>query len=346
MLNVIDHIPTALLSAKTTELNALLGGPTLIHLRGRREPPLFVAVLLHGNEDTGFYAIQEILREYRDQELPRALSLFIGNVAAAEHGQRRLDHQPDYNRVWPGTDDNSSPEAGIMQQIYHQMRQRGVFASIDVHNNTGLNPHYACLNRLDDPVLHLASLFSRTAVYFLRPKGVQSLAFAELCPAVTIECGKVGVEHGSAHAREYLTACLHLAQHPQHAIAPQDIDLFHTVATVKVRPGTGFSFGEAGSALCFIDDLDHLNFRELPSGTLLARQAADDVHVLEVIDEAGRLVTEQFFASRDGAIRTTRPVMPSMLTMNAQAIRQDCLCYLMERLTLQSSAAAIQARGS
>lgn len=346
MLNVIEHIPTGLLSAKTTELNALLGGPTLIHLRGRREPPLFVAVLLHGNEDTGFYAIQELLRAYRDQELPRALSLFIGNVAAAEHGQRHLDQQPDYNRVWPGAADDSSPEARMMQQIQAQMRQRGVFASIDVHNNTGLNPHYACINRLDDPFLHLASMFSRTAVYFLRPKGVQSLAFAALCPSVTLECGKVGHEHGSAHAREYILACLHLAQHPQHAIAPQDIDLFHTVATVKVRPGTGFSFGDADSALRFIDDLDHLNFRELPSGTLLARQAAGDVHVLEVIDEAGQQVTEHFLTSRDGAIRTTRPVMPSMLTMNAQAIRQDCLCYLMERLSLQSSATASRARGS
>jgi len=25
------------------------------------------------------------------------------------------------------------------------------------------------------------------------------------------------------------------------------------------------------------------------------------------------------------------PIMPSMLTVNERAIRQDCLCYLMER---------------
>ena len=55
-----------------------------------------------------------------------------------------------------------------------------MFASIDIHNNTGLNPHYGCVNRLDPPFLHLATLFSRIVVYFKRPLGVQSAAFASV----------------------------------------------------------------------------------------------------------------------------------------------------------------------
>jgi hypothetical protein len=35
-------------------------------------------------------------------DLPRSLSLFVGNTAAAEQGVRHLPEQPDYNRVWPG----------------------------------------------------------------------------------------------------------------------------------------------------------------------------------------------------------------------------------------------------
>jgi hypothetical protein len=38
------------------------------------------------------------------------------------------------------------------------------------------------------------------------------------------------------------------------------------------------------------------------------------------------------FTFEDGEIRTTRPFMPAMLTLDERAIRQDCLCYLMERL--------------
>ena len=95
MLNTYEHLPAGLLEAGVGELEDLLGGPSLIHLPGRRPEPLFVTVLSHGNETPGFTAVQALLRHYRDRELPRSLSLFIGNVAAARHGQRRLDGQID-----------------------------------------------------------------------------------------------------------------------------------------------------------------------------------------------------------------------------------------------------------
>lgn len=71
----------------------------------------------------------------------------------------------------------------------------------------------------------MARLFGRTLVYFLQPSGVQSLAMSQLCPAVTVECGKVG-----EHARDFLDAVLHLAELPTHPLPSQDFDLFHTVA--------------------------------------------------------------------------------------------------------------------
>jgi hypothetical protein len=83
------------------------------------------------------------------------------------------------------------------------MIRRGVFASIDVHNNTGLNPHYACVNRLDKEFLWLASLFGRLVIYFTHPKGTQTAAFAPFCPAVTLECGKPEHPYGVEHAFEY-----------------------------------------------------------------------------------------------------------------------------------------------
>ena len=70
-----------------------------------------MSVLLHGNEDTGLQAIQQVLRKHAGRPLPRALSIFVGNVAAARHNLRRLDHEPDYNRVWPGTDEADHPLA-------------------------------------------------------------------------------------------------------------------------------------------------------------------------------------------------------------------------------------------
>ncbi|MFP5505798.1 MAG: M14 family metallopeptidase [Gammaproteobacteria bacterium] len=333
MLNILESPPEGLLDAEPADLQRLLGGPTLLHLPGRRAEPLFVSVLLHGNEDTGFFAARELLRRYRDKPLPRALSVFFGNVAAAAVGLRHLDDQPDYNRVWPGGDAPASPEQALMARVVGEMERRGVFASVDVHNNTGINPHYACVNRTDHRYLHLATLFSRTVVYFTRPRGVQSLAFSRLCPAVTVECGQPGQPHGIEHARDYLDACLHLADIPVHPVAPHDIDLFHTVAIVKVPQAIEFGFGDGPGDIRFNPELDHLNFRELPAGTALGRAVTERAR-LEVWDELGRDVVARYFAVEDGELRLRRPVMPSMFTRDARVIRQDCLGYLMERYQL------------
>lgn len=335
MFNELDYLPPDILRREATELAAVLGGPTLIHLPGRREAPLFVSLLMHGNETVGWEAVRTLLTQYGERQLPRAMSLFIGNVEAAAKGVRRLDSQPDYNRVWPGSDQPETPESRMMARVVDIMAGRGVFASVDVHNNTGFNPHYACVNRLDTRFFHLATLFSRTVVYFLRPLGVQSMALAQLCPAVTLECGKVGQARGVDHARDYIDACLHLAEHPEHPVANQDIDLFHTVAQVRVPPEVSFGFGGPGPDIRFAEDLDRLNFRELPAGTSFGCVAAEHGLPLEVRDEQGQDVAERYFEIEQRELRVRLPVMPSMLTTDSEVIRQDCLCYLMERFDQQ-----------
>jgi succinylglutamate desuccinylase len=333
MLTQLDYFPSDLLFCSASALHTYLPGPTLVHLRGRRQRPLFISVLLHGNEETGLMAVQELLKQSQSTELPRALSIFFGNISAARKGVRRLEHQPDYNRIWPGGDDISSPEGAMMRQIVDIMATHEVFASVDIHNNTGLNPHYACVNELDNRHLQLATLFSRTVVYFIRPRGVQSQAFAKLCPAVTLECGRPGEIRGLKHATDYLNACLHLSDIPAHPVAEHDIHLFHTVAQVKVNENVTFSFDNPNADILFSDDLDRLNFRELPAGTVMGTVTSDQQGVVTVTDETGIEVTQNYFKIVEGRLTFTRPIMPSMLTLDERVIRQDCLCYLMERLS-------------
>jgi len=332
MLNETDTLPEGLLEVPAEGLAELLGGPTLFHLPGRRPEPLFVSVLTHGNETTGFYAVQSLLQKYIGQELPRALSLFIGNVDAARLGQRYLDGQPDYNRIWPGTGHAESGETRMLQRVVDSMRTRAAFASIDIHNNTGINPHYACINRIDNQFLYLASQYSRTVVYFIRPLGVQSMALSHVCPAVTIECGKPSHEYGMTHARDYIDTCLHLQHLPDHPVAAHDVDLFHTVATVKIPEQVSFGFGDAATDLRLLVNIDHLNFRELPTGTQLGWLRDGSVLQLEVRDDNDQDVQDRYFAVTGNRLVTARPFMPSMFTLDERIIRQDCLGYLMERL--------------
>lgn len=335
MLTILDTLPENFLNVEATQLHTILNGPTLIHLQGRREHPLFVSTLLHGNETTGFQAIQNLLKNYTDKELPRSLSIFIGNVEAAKLEVRRLENQPDYNRTWPGTEYASSDETIMMQAVKEEMRQRDVFASIDIHNNTGLNPHYACINKIDDSFFHLARLFSRTIVYFTRPIGVQSQAFADLCPSTTIECGQVGQTASIDHAFSFIDAALNLSEMPHHPIQKQDIDVFHTIAIVKIPDQASISFNGGDCQICLDKNIDHMNFKEITVGTQIGKINEEKSFHLEAWDNDGLNIGEELFDYSDNKISTKKPVMPAMLTLNEKVIRQDCLCYLMERYPVE-----------
>lgn len=331
LLKQFDQIPSGLLDIAVEQLHSLIPEPALFHLPGKRPETLFVSVLLHGNEPTGFLAVQKLLQKYQDQILPRNLTLFFGNTQAARFNQRRLSHQPDFNRIWPGTPLPQSPETEWAREICQVMRQRQVFASIDVHNNTGLNPHYACVNKLDETFLHLGVLFGRLLVYFTHPKGVQSGAFAEFCPAVTLECGRPDQPYGVEHALQFIDSCLHLHEFPAHPVARQDVDIYHTVAQITVDEHVSFSFNDDSADLCLDQELERLNFTEIPAGTVLGVVKVGRMPLI-ARDNDGKPITEQILKLVDGQVQIIKPAMPSMLTLNERVIQQDCLCYLMERL--------------
>lgn len=333
LLDVYNELPDGLLEATVETLHQILPRPSLIHLQGDVDAPLFLSTLLHGNETTGFYAVQKLLRHYLQsgKSLPRSVSFFIGNIKAAELGLRRLDEQADYNRIWPGTHQHYLAEAHMMQQVTDIMRDRKPFASIDIHNNTGKNPHYACINKLQTDFVTLAGLFSHTLVYFTTPKGVQSAAFAEFCPAVTLECGLSGEAGGVEHAFRFIDAVLdgpNLCER-----TPEHLRLFHTVARVNIPDGYSFGF-EQDATINLLPEIEDYNFRELSENTLLATTEPGSSAYLQAYDDDEREVGRDFFEYHEDNIVLKRDVMPAMLTMDTRIIRQDCLCYLMERISL------------
>jgi succinylglutamate desuccinylase len=335
---IFDKIPDGFLDCPANKLINVLPGPTLIDLPGRDPRPLFVSILQHGNEDSGLTAAQQVLKRHSDRELPRSLLLFVGNIAAAAAKVRTLPGQVDFNRVWPGTLTPSTPEAAMARKVFDYAAARKPLASLDIHNNTGRNPHYACIRKLERPFVDLARLFSRTIVHFQRPLGVQCGAFAELCPSITVECGKAGAEAATSHAVELIESCLSMADLPNHPIPEQDVDLLRTHAIVKVPASASFSFDGRMAQFLFRPDIDRLNFSELETGTLFG-QLGDKNARLEIFPGEGDHEVAEFFDYSDGELRLTQDVIPAMLTLDPQAIRQDCLCYFMRRIRLDGEAA-------
>jgi len=307
---VMDRLPEGFLDCPADRLAGILPGPTLFDLPGRDPRPLFVSTLLHGNEYSGLEAVQAVLRRHASRGLNRSLLLFIGNVRAASANLRTLPEQRDFNRVWPGTLYPDDPAAAMARWVYDYAARRDLFASIDIHNNTGFNPHYSCVTKLEPKFIALAQLFSRIVVHFQRPVGTQAAAFANLCPAITVECGKAGVGSATEHAVELVEAALSISHLPDHPPAPHDVDLLRTYAIVRPPAGASFSFDGAPADFMFRPDIDRMNFSELEPGA-------------------------SFGAARMGMRLEILP--GDNEDHQPEAVRLDCLCYLMHRIGLDGA---------
>jgi succinylglutamate desuccinylase len=332
MLNEMSHIPDDFLSAKAEELHGVLQAPTLFHLNGIKPQPLFICTLLHGNETTGLYAVQRLLKNYQDKPLPRAISIFIGNIDAARENQRRLDNQDDYNRIWPGTYHSDSAEKDMMQNVTNIMQKKKPFASIDIHNNTGKNPHYACINILNPHGIVLASKFSNIAVYFTDPKGVQSAAFSDFCPAVVLECGQASEKSGEDHALAYLETILQLEDLSSHNA--NNLKLYHTIARVTL-PKTvnmGNSTNDRSCDIFLNQQLEDKNFQQIEPGTEFASVNSNKEKLIVVSSESHEDITNEYIERDQDRLLFKKPITLSMFTTCEKAIRQDCICYFMEEL--------------
>jgi hypothetical protein len=331
-LDRFDHFPDALLDLPASELWRHLRGPSLFHLGGRQAQPLFVTVLLHGNEDSGWRAIQSVLRQHRGAPLPRAMLLYVGNIAAAKAKVRTRPEQEDHNRAWPGTPNPDTPLARLLADLVETVRRETPFASIDIHNNTGTNPHYGCVNRLEEQHLHLARLFSRTVVFFDRPVGVQSAALAPICPAVTVECGRIGDAASVAHAAEFVEAALAMQHFPDHRLPDSDLDLMRTHAIIRVPADASFSFDGTDADFRLRTDLDRLNFSELEPGVLFGSLGGSGRRRFDIVAAADEGAVDGYFDYSRGQIRLSQRAIPAMLTLDPNAVRLDCLGYLMHRI--------------
>jgi hypothetical protein len=218
---------------------------------------------------------------------------------------------------------------------HHVMKTRhekNVFAAIDIHNNSGKNPHFALICRHDSNFYRLATLFNRTVVYALKPDTTSTVGMSRYCPAVTLECGLPGDPYGVSHAAEFVEACLHLSHYPTHAMAEHDMDLYHLVSIIKVPGQFSISFQHEDADILFATDMATLNFSEISAGTPFCMLGNNGDAYLEAWDEHGKNQAERFFSRQGREYQLKIPVMPAMLTDDVDIIRMDCLCYLMERV--------------
>ena len=305
-LNIVANLPPAIAALPATALADALGGPTLFDLRKPGAPPLFVSVLLHGNETSGWDAV----RHLSDEIAKRSVLLFVGNVEAARIGTRRLDGGLDFNRVW---DRGDTPEAAIAAEVTAFARTAEPYLAVDVHNNTGDNPPYAVVTDTRPQTLSAARAFAHRALLTAQPEGFLTRRFADFCTALTIEVGMPDQAASTERATAFLA---HLLANGLPDDDPGDLSLFETTARVLLVDGAVLD-----------PAAQRFNFHPAPAGTpltLAGRLLAEGPN--------GSDVTAAHLDVENGVTVLKRRTHIAMYTGSERSAREDCLCYLLKPL--------------
>jgi len=334
-LNIINELPDAFLDISYRDIKKIFEQPTLIHLKGHKSPALFVSILLHGNEFSGLEIMQKIFKKYQTDNgyiLPRDLWLFVGNVDAAELGLRAIDGQVDFNRAWPGTPEPQTDTAKLITKVFETINKDRLFAAIDLHNNTGQNPHYGCITDVTEENKYLCTFFNHIGMVFKSPKGVSTMAFDGICPAITLECSTPGNKPAEEKAFALLDDLMHMDHFPTKSLAKHDLQLVRNSATVKINKDVTFSFDDENSIsdsdLILVKNFDHHNFTMLEKGEVFAHTKVDKP--LLIMSPEGEDITSKIIQNKNGSLSLKTAMMPAMITMDKSIVLQDCLCYLLE----------------
>jgi hypothetical protein len=271
--------------------------------------------------------MQRVLAEHA-RDLPRSILLFIGNVRAAEANLRQLPDQVDYNRCWPGTLMEPCPTSAMMRRISEIARGLPLFAALDIHNNTGKNPHYTCISDPNGRNQNLAAMFNRIAMVF-RHKGVNTLAFDGICPAATLECGLPGNPEGIDNARRMIDELLTLERLATEAPAREQLHLVESRLDVYIPNHVSYEFDTMADVdLRFERDIEERNFTLQDPQQVFAHTRID--RPLQILDADNHDVTDQVLRIEQGKIYFNQTLMPAMITRDKLVIRQDCLCHLLQ----------------
>jgi hypothetical protein len=332
-----------LVEGSDTDVLTRLGGkPALLHLPGTGPgaagPARLVAVLLHGNEDSGFRALCSWLRDRPVVAQP--MWLFIGNTRAATqngwYADRYLDDQEDFNRVW-GIEPATTRMRLCAKEVLGLVTAAPLEAAIDVHNNTGDNPVYTIIPTPDAATEALAASLTGIGLLWGTQQHTLMQALEGICPAVAVECGLAGVDANVEIAREVIERFVAADGFAEGMTPARMLEVRYRV---EVRPEVTFRFGDevaadVGEEVDFViaPGLDAANFGNLPAGTVLGRTVAGGESPLVVLDDDGQDRTRALIqVNGDGAVTLTRAVIPAMMTRTAEQTRRDCLFYVLADL--------------
>ena len=305
-----------LFAVEARELHHVLTRATVFDLRRDAVRPIFVSTLLHGNETSGWDAVRRFIADFPDA----SIALFIGNVDAAAEQMRHLSSEPDFNRIW-----RQQPWHSEINQILERFKP---WCGIDIHNNSGPNPHYSVVTDVSASTLALAALFSNKVIFTDHTLDILAHAVSSYCPSLTIETGTVDDPSSERRAYDFLKRLNELGRVPNER--KHELETYETIGIVKVEHENG----SLENFPRFHTSLKQKSFSTLAVGSPFIECLPPGWRV-NVSDPAhARDLTHDYLEFRDRSAFLKRDVVMSMFTNTPLLAIQDCVCYFLKSTSL------------
>lgn len=314
--DVRDSFDEHLLNVEARELHRFLTGSTVFDLRQRGTIPFFVSTLLHGNETSGWDAVRRFISDYPEA----SFVLLVGNVHAAAQNMRHLPHEVDFNRIW-----RQQPWHSNLKDLLEKYQP---WCGIDIHNNSGPNPHYSVVTDVRTSTLALATLFSNKVIFTDHTLDILAHGLSSHCPALTIETGTVEDPASEQRAYDFLERLNTVRCVPN--TLQCEPETYATIGIVKVEHENG----GIDNFPVFEQSLKQKSFKNLPAGSPFINSLPTGWRV-NVLDPAhNRDLTNDFLEFRDDRAILKRDVVMSMFTHTPLLAIQDCVCYFLKTTSL------------
>ncbi len=318
-LKIIKELPKDFLEMKDDEILKINKGPILYHLDLGFKNTISISTLLHGNEKSSFYIVQNLLND--TSFFTFNLIVLFGNPLAAYKNKRFTNKQDDFNRMW-----GENPPQWV-KDVMDYYSSLNLYCNIDIHNNTGKNPYYTCVNSLDQKHVQLALHFSNLVIHLENDHNIQSTAVSKYCPSITLETGQSLEQQGIMHSSKVLKNLL------KEGIKSRSTKPIIFGIKAQIFLDTDYLYFKSDfpkishkSELYIVEDIEDFNFKKIEAGTIWGKCFCE--RPFKILSE-DRDVFEEYFFIDEGLIKNKIDFYPSMLTVQKEIIEKDCFGHIM-----------------
>ncbi|PIE39362.1 MAG: succinylglutamate desuccinylase [Gammaproteobacteria bacterium] len=327
----VENPPAAFSEGHAEAFLERLGQPTGIVLSGRDNSRCRALVTLsHGNEPSGFFAVQHYLQSGQVPAVKTVIVLPSVHAALLKprFSHRMADGARDLNRCFKPP--FAGEQGALAKAILEDLQAHKPEAVVDMHNTSGSGPGFGVVTHMDWRHDALVSLFVQRMIVTKLTLGSLMEVSETLFPTVTIETG--GRLDDDAHELAYEGLCRYFNDDEvliPHA-ADWDLDRLLDPVRLELRPDAVLCYADTAQPHAHITlhpEVERYNFGAVKAGTELGWVTAPVATLFTALDKNGNCALDKILATSGNTLKIASDLRLFMFTNNAAIAKSDCLFY-------------------